>query len=280
MEIHLAKKYLPEYNMVFLAARGSKPRDFDYTHSFVWNGKTLTKGPGYSYDTMITEGVNPYERRVDVPKGTRMWVVTYDGQWGGYWSRVLVFVHPDELPAPFKELPAPEAAKPEVIPEITPAKDVFPEDRMERLPGETQEDFLGRRIFAQYEVGGRFGPKPITPEVTYDASLEAFRKAAREFTVARNAYRAKEIGDEAFLKAKAEFDKASQIADAAETAYIKAKAIPKPPAVEAEDLPMSVVEYDLRYTLDELREKARQAGLSASGSKKEIAAKLKERGIK
>ncbi|MBA7529657.1 hypothetical protein ES705_21855 [subsurface metagenome] len=42
---------------------------------------------------------------------------------------------------------------------------------------------------------------------------------------------------------------------------------PKPPAV-------SVVEYDRRYTLEELREMAKQAGLSASGSKKEIAAKL------
>ncbi|HUX48259.1 MAG TPA: ParB N-terminal domain-containing protein [Dehalococcoidia bacterium] len=45
---------------------------------------------------------------------------------------------------------------------------------------------------------------------------------------------------------------------------------PKPPA-------MSVVDYDRRYTLEELREMARQAGLSASGSKKEIAAKLIER---
>ena len=38
--------------------------------------------------------------------------------------------------------------------------------------------------------------------------------------------------------------------------------------------PMSAVEYDRRYTLKELREMARQEGLSASGSKKEIAAGL------
>jgi len=37
---------------------------------------------------------------------------------------------------------------------------------------------------------------------------------------------------------------------------------------------MTPVEYDRRYSLEELREKAKQAGLSASGSKKEIAARL------
>jgi len=37
---------------------------------------------------------------------------------------------------------------------------------------------------------------------------------------------------------------------------------------------MSPVDYDRRYSLEELREMARQAGLSASGSKKEIAARL------
>ncbi|GAH45028.1 unnamed protein product, partial [marine sediment metagenome] len=47
-----------------------------------------------------------------------------------------------------------------------------------------------------------------------------------------------------------------------------------PPAVKPEVLPMTPVEYDLRYTLKELREMARQEGLSASGSKKEIAARL------
>lgn len=56
--------------------------------------------------------------------------------------------------------------------------------------------------------------------------------------------------------------------------------VTKPPAVEAEVLPMSVIEYDRRYSLHELREMARQEGLSASGSKKEIAARLIARGVK
>ncbi len=42
----------------------------------------------------------------------------------------------------------------------------------------------------------------------------------------------------------------------------------------------SVVEYDRRYTLEELREMAKQEGLSPSGSKKEIAARLIARGVK
>ena len=46
----------------------------------------------------------------------------------------------------------------------------------------------------------------------------------------------------------------------------------KPPAV-------SVVDYDRQYSLEELREKARQEGLSPSGSKKEIAARLIEKGV-
>jgi len=55
---------------------------------------------------------------------------------------------------------------------------------------------------------------------------------------------------------------------------------PKTPAVKAEVLPMSIVEYDRQYSLEELREMARQAGLSASGSKKEIAARLIAKGVK
>jgi len=42
----------------------------------------------------------------------------------------------------------------------------------------------------------------------------------------------------------------------------------------------SVIEYDRQYSLEELREMARQGGLSPSGSKKEIAARLIARGIK
>ena len=58
----------------------------------------------------------------------------------------------------------------------------------------------------------------------------------------------------------------------------------KEPAVfttwKAEVLPVSLVEYDRRYTLKELREMARQVGLSPSGSKKGIAAKLIAKGIR
>ncbi|GAH99991.1 unnamed protein product [marine sediment metagenome] len=42
---------------------------------------------------------------------------------------------------------------------------------------------------------------------------------------------------------------------------------------------MSVVDYDRKYSLSELREKAKQAGLSASGSKKEIATRLIAKGV-
>jgi len=42
----------------------------------------------------------------------------------------------------------------------------------------------------------------------------------------------------------------------------------------------SVVDYDRRYTLEELREMARREGLSPSGSKKGIAARLIARGVK
>jgi len=70
--------------------------DFAFTHSFSWDGRQLSKGPAYSYDTTMNVVRSPYERTVEVAKGTRVWVVTYDGQWGGYWSRVLVFVHAED----------------------------------------------------------------------------------------------------------------------------------------------------------------------------------------
>lgn len=53
---------------------------------------------------------------------------------------------------------------------------------------------------------------------------------------------------------------------------------PEPPAVKAFIGPKTVIEYDRSYTLKELREMARASGLSASGSKKEIAAQLIARG--
>lgn len=73
--------------------------DYAFTHSYSWDGKQLTKGPSYTYDSMMNVVGSPYERTVDVPKGVRVWVCTYDGQWGGYWSRVDVYVHPDNLAA-------------------------------------------------------------------------------------------------------------------------------------------------------------------------------------
>lgn len=71
--------------------------DFAFTRSYAWDGGQLTKGPSYTYDTMISTIESPYERTVDVPKGVRVWICTYDGQWGGFWSRVNVYVHPDDL---------------------------------------------------------------------------------------------------------------------------------------------------------------------------------------
>lgn len=73
--------------------------DFAFTSSYHWNGKYLTRGIGYSYDTMLGSRVNPYTRTVDVPPGHRVWICTYDGQWGGRWSRVLVFCHPEDRAA-------------------------------------------------------------------------------------------------------------------------------------------------------------------------------------
>ncbi len=55
---------------------------------------------------------------------------------------------------------------------------------------------------------------------------------------------------------------------------------PKPKELVPTPMPESVIECDYRYSLKELREMARQEGLSPSGSKKEIAARLIARGIK
>lgn len=123
------KRYLPEYKEILEDWSNLKPRkfvehitiircpaafnpsaqgDFAFTKSFVYKDGALYKGPGYSYDTMLTAGVNPYEHTVDVPKGVRVWVTTYDGQWGGFWSRVDVFIHPTDLLEPGKEVAPPK----------------------------------------------------------------------------------------------------------------------------------------------------------------------------
>jgi hypothetical protein len=64
---------------------------------------------------MLTERVNPFERTVNVPKGTRVWVATYDGQWGGFWQKVLVFVNPEDMP---KALPQPSNELDQLVSEI------------------------------------------------------------------------------------------------------------------------------------------------------------------
>jgi hypothetical protein len=69
-----------------------------HTYDYDVKEKRLTEGPSYSYDSMLSQGINPYSRLVDVPTGHRVWVVTYDGMWGGFWS-VNVYVPPGDLPA-------------------------------------------------------------------------------------------------------------------------------------------------------------------------------------
>lgn len=114
----MVNRVLPEWRQVLQKSGGYKPRkfveaveirttpasfnpsaqgDFAYTSSYVWDGKELRSGPGYSYDAMMVAIESPYERTVDVPRGTRVWVTTYDGQGGGFWSRVVVYVHPADV---------------------------------------------------------------------------------------------------------------------------------------------------------------------------------------
>lgn len=45
----------------------------------------------------------------------------------------------------------------------------------------------------------------------YEVVLETARAAARVFAVAQKAYRAGEIGDDAFLAAKAEYDESERV---------------------------------------------------------------------
>lgn len=139
MKLEIAKKYFPEYKQVLQEAGGYNPRkfvqemrvvvtpatfnpsaqgDFAFTHSFDWDGKTLRKGPAYSYDTMMPSRVSPYERAVSVPAGHRIWVTTYDGQWGGFWAHVIIYVNANELPARCAEL----LALPQVPKELPPKK--------------------------------------------------------------------------------------------------------------------------------------------------------------
>lgn len=124
-DLPTVKKYLPEYREILKRSGGHKPRkfveairiiatpasfnpsgigDYAYLNSYGYETKTgkIGTGPGYSYESMLPSGVTPRERMVEVPKGMRMWITIYDGMWGGYWSTVNVYVHPDEMP-PEKE---------------------------------------------------------------------------------------------------------------------------------------------------------------------------------
>lgn len=113
MELKEVKKRFPEYKEILETSGGYKPRkfvqaievikcpakfnpsglgDYAYRHSYFVKDGEITSGPSYSYDTMMSSGIIPTERIVDVPKRTRMWVVTYDGIWGGHWE-VKIFVH-------------------------------------------------------------------------------------------------------------------------------------------------------------------------------------------
>ncbi len=121
MDSKEVKKRFPEYKEIIEMAGGHKPvkfvqaievikcpakfnpsglGDYAYRSSYFVKDGEITTGPSYSYDTMMSSRIVPEERVVDVPKGTRMWVVTYDGIWGGHWE-VKVFVHElDMIEAP------------------------------------------------------------------------------------------------------------------------------------------------------------------------------------
>jgi hypothetical protein len=51
--------------------------------------------------------------------------------------------------------------------------------------------------------------------IEYEQALEASREASAKFREAQNDYRAKRIGDEAFLKARADYKKSEAAFDAA-----------------------------------------------------------------
>jgi hypothetical protein len=117
MNIQEVKRLLPEYKEILEMAGGYKPRKFvekiriiecptmynpsglgDYayrTSYYVDKNGVVTHITGYSYDTMMYTGVQPVERMIDIPEGTRVWIVTYDGIWGGHWD-VNVFVHKND----------------------------------------------------------------------------------------------------------------------------------------------------------------------------------------
>jgi len=58
----------------------------------------------------------------------------------------------------------------------------------------------------------------------YEKALEVADEASRKFSAIQSDYRSRKISDDAFLKGKAAHDRAQEVFDAAEAAYIKAKA--------------------------------------------------------
>jgi len=62
----------------------------------------------------------------------------------------------------------------------------------------------------------------------YEEALEVSREASRKFSAIQSDYRSGKISDDTFLRGKAIHDRAQQVFDAAEAAYIKAKAEARP----------------------------------------------------
>jgi hypothetical protein len=71
--------------------------DSAFTKMFSYENRYLAEGPSYTYDTLPNMTADPFERFVNVPRGSRVWVCTYDGMWGGYWARVDVYVSPEDF---------------------------------------------------------------------------------------------------------------------------------------------------------------------------------------
>ena len=71
--------------------------DTAFLHSYSWDGKVLTEGPSYSYDSMMNIVGSPFERNISIPRGSRVWICIYDGAMGGFWRKVDVFVNADDF---------------------------------------------------------------------------------------------------------------------------------------------------------------------------------------
>lgn len=71
--------------------------DYSYSESFAWDGKHLSKGESYSYDSMINVVGGVFEREVTVPKGVRIWICIYSGAQGGHWVSVNVYASPEDI---------------------------------------------------------------------------------------------------------------------------------------------------------------------------------------